>query len=204
MLHFAQNVMTDLSSRSLFYKASFGINAGIALESTLRLPFDVIEVINSANPKETETHKWNLSADLGGALFYGACALNVIPYSAILGATIFTIYAIARCNKKKDHKPYLMAQLIGKPIRQFFPALKSALEWSIDKIVIPVFKLLGKLLNPIGRCISSAVKFAGKVIKPVLNLLTLPRHPIWYALFFLGTAALAYRVGLPALASIRA
>lgn len=277
------NVVQDLQNSSLFYKTAFGITAGIAIESAIRIPIDAYNVLfNSHTAALEKAHKWDLSANLGGALFYVACAVNIIPYSAVLGAALFTTYALVRCEEKDNYSPYIMAKIIGKTIKQIGPAINfvvrtltrlalktlralgtifnetfqvvgevlsfiarkiepvmswivrtiadiseklfrhlgtvlnyiyqgikevfSAIEPAISWIVKTTANIAGKTLRAFGTClkevfkgIGQVLKLVGRVTKSFVNLITLPTHPIWYGLFFLGTAAFVYHVAIPAL-----
>lgn len=54
------------------------------------------------NYEEVKNRNYDISANLGSALFYGMCALNIIPGSAKAAAAIFTVYSLYKYTAVKE------------------------------------------------------------------------------------------------------
>src|ERR1700733_6636743 len=120
------NEITNYISLHHAWKLTLGsaiLCAAVSVETGLRGITDIFQLMvykdQDAKVKgEKERIKYNISADLGNAIFYGLCAANIIPGSAILGASIFTIYSCCVTDSKKSLKDeYLMSKVIGQPCR---------------------------------------------------------------------------------------
>ena len=97
-----------------------------------------------------DKNKENISADLGEALFYGLCATNIIPGSAIAGGIIFSLYSLVYAPTfLKEKNTYKSSLLLKNIIKE--PA--TLLYNVISKIGEITFKILSKI--------------------------SLPKHPVW-------------------------
>ena len=175
----ASNTSSTISNYvSTNYASKFSLGSAIICGgAAIEMALNIFKDINDKAHKRPNAMK-NLSANLGGAIFYGLCAANVISGTAIVGAAIFTIYSLVKCN---DADTYLSSRLIGKSIRYIYTEIFSPVVHKIAKIV-------GDILKPI---------FNG--IYSVLKQIHLPEHPIWYGVFLLGGAILAYKFAIPVL-----
>jgi len=119
----------------------------------------------------------NLSANLGGALFYGLCAANIVPYTAIAGAVIFTGYSLAT-GANRD------AYSLSKVVHQIYQYTIIPL---LDHVVFPLTEWAGKhVIIPLAKTIR-------EIGAAIANLVELPEHPVWYGVAALVASAAAYR-----------
>lgn len=126
-------------------KLAMGMAAVPALAATecaIRAIGNLVELIFSDEQKK-ETGRNDFGANLGGAIFYGMCAAHVIPGSHIIGAAIFTIYSIKKCDTENA---YFAAQLIGKPIKAF---CEKVLPPVLDKVFTIAMNLFSTLNHPV-------------------------------------------------------
>lgn len=119
---------------------------------------------------------YELSKNLGTAIFYGLCAAEVIPYSTPIGATVFTVYTLVRGG---DNDAYYTSQILKKPVT----LLASGVAW-------PVVKATAKIA---GNILLTAAEMAGSILKNI----PLPNHPIWVGVVLLGAGGLVYNYSLP-------
>lgn len=159
------------------------ICAGAAIEMAIRTIVDLGKIIQRGADDRVLK---DLSADLGGMLFYGLCAVNIIPYAAIIGAAVFTIYSISSCE---NQDAYFASVFIGKPIK-----------WFGDKVAMPfIEKVLWPVIQTIGEIAGKIIKGIGEVMKNILDMIPLPENPVWIGVGAIGVAVLVVKVVLPAL-----
>src|ERR1700722_13032191 len=89
------------------------ICAAAAIEMAIHVPYTISQIPHLADWALVSA-KYNLSASLGGAIFYGLCGLNIIPRTAAIGAAIFTLYSI---NTYRQENAYLTSQVIGNSVK---------------------------------------------------------------------------------------
>lgn len=153
--------------------------AGVTVETSIRGVYDIFQLMayKGEDAQEKEKIKYNISANLGSALFYGLCAANVIPGSAVLGAAIFSTYSCCVTNSQKTIKDeYVLSKMIGQPC-----------HWVVDIVVVPVCE---KVIYPI-------VKTIGEVAYNIITSIPLPKHPIWIASAVLLSAIAVTKFALP-------
>jgi hypothetical protein len=139
-----------------------------------------ISQINSVSGFALETLKYNLSANLGGAIFYGLSAVNIIPRSAAIGAAIFSIYSVFNFEYEGA---YLTSKIIG-----------TTVKFISEKIISPICKhILAPMLRRIGEIAAELISFIGKLI---VNM-SLPKHPIWIGVIILGSAIIIHQLVIP-------
>lgn len=158
-------------------------------EMGIRSAIDALKLMGVVEKKKDEDASYNFSANLGGALFYGLCAANIIPGTAIVGASIFTIYSICvHSSTKSVEDEYITSKVIGTGAdltnRLFSWTWKHIVSPVLDNVVFPVLKKIGEAVT----CI--------------LSHISMPEHPIWYALGLLATAIVVVKFALPALGII--
>jgi hypothetical protein len=140
--------------------------------------------IRDLGEDDPEEKRINLSADLGGVLFYGLCAANIIPYTAVLGAVVFSGYSLyAVCEKLPF--AYKTSEIWGN-------FLRTAINYTIvplgNHVIIPLLSWFTEhIVCPL------AEKIKG-VASAIFNVISLPEHPVWYAVAGLVAAAVAYHV----------
>jgi len=128
----------------------------------------------------------NLSTDLGGAIFYRCCAVNILPGAAIIGVAIFTIYSISSCD---NQDAYFTSSVIGKPI-----------NWIGDHVVVLIaFKIIAPVTLAVIEIVLRIFSAIAEVIGNILKAIPLPESPIWIGVGCLGAAVLVVKVVLPAL-----
>lgn len=142
------------------YPSQISLGAGIiggtaALEMFVRIFKDI-----------KDRNMENLSKDLGGTLFYGLLAANIVPYTAVAGATIFITYSLLYGKKHQyNNDPYLTSQAIHKFVNT----------------------LLNRVIKPIAEKVSDVVEFVfNKIIWPAVSGIAkafsfiIPKEPIWF------------------------
>lgn len=123
----------------------------------------------AVNGFQTDKHRENLGIDLGGTLFYGALAANIIPCSALFGAVFFTAYSAFKYSTSTEKSDYYFATrvLIGVPVEGI--------------------STLGKG----GAIINKIFSFLGNLFKNAAE-----EHPIWIGVVVVGLAIGVYK-GVP-------
>jgi hypothetical protein len=124
----------------------------------------------------------NLSKDLAGALFYGLCAANIVPYTAFLGGAIFTLRTIATYE---DKDAYFTMKHYGK-------VLEAIYDWAIEPLCSHVVRPLSEyawehIISPLARTISNCFAAIFRVVK-------LPENPAWYGVAALIATIAAYKL----------
>ena len=76
----------------------------------------------------------NFKNNLGGGVFYGLCATNILPGSAIAGTGIHTVYSLI----KGDEEDLLTSVVLIKTC-----------EITGDYVLIPFFEIVDKVAGPI-------------------------------------------------------
>lgn len=153
--------------------------ATAAIEMAVLVPYNISQ-INQAADGALASYKYDLSANLGGAIFYGLCSLNIIPRTAGIGASIFTLYSLIQF---RNPNTYLTSRLIGNSVRWIAEEILSPL---CEHVLIPVLRKI--------RDVSAIVlSYVGKLI---INM-PLPKHPVWIGVAILGTAIAVKTVVMP-------
>jgi len=143
----------------------------VALEMALRIFKDLHTIATADDNKAAKT---SLSANIGGAAFYGLCALNLVPGTAIVGAAIFTAHALIL-----DDHTHLTSRVVKEIGTR---AYNHVIEPAWTNIVQPVAQRIYDF------------------IVTVLQHIHLPRHPVWYGVALLATAIwFKYGYDIPAL-----
>lgn len=164
-----------------------------AVEMALRVFKDLADIYQ-AHSQGANTHQYrlNLSKDLGGALFYGMLAANIVPYTAVLGATIFTVYALC----KGGETDYLSAKAIWHVANALLTAVSETVQFVWKWVVTPIWVYV---LSPICEIIRDVVSaIFENLISPALTILSnaighiIPRDPIWYGVAAVGAMIFAY------------
>lgn len=155
------------------------ICAAAAIEMAVLVPYNISQIHSAANGA-LEALKYNLSANLGGAIFYGLCALNIIPRTAAIGAGIFTLYSAITFNQ---NEAYWTSRLIGNTVRFIFNDILAPI---CEDILMPIIRKIGdvaaRLISLIGRLIVN---------------MPLPKHPVWIGVLILGGAIVIYKFVIP-------
>ena len=155
------------------------ICAAAAVEMAILVPYHISQIHHAANGA-LEPLKYNLSASLGGAIFYGLCALNIIPRTAAVGASIFTLYSISNFQHEGA---YLTSRLIGNTVKFI---TKEILSPICEHVLIPIIRKIAEVA-------SKLIAFIGKLI---VNM-ALPKHPVWIGVLILGSAIAIYQFVIP-------
>lgn len=156
------------------WKLTFGsaiLCTSATVETAVRGVIDVHKyfTMKTDNREEVDKIRKRMSANLGSALFYGICAVNIIPGTALLGAAIFTIYSMFDLNKQYDIKnDYLLSRVVGYPSLYVF-----------ENVVCPVASKISAVTQAI--------------------LQSIPSNPAWQASGMLLTAIVVVKFALPAL-----
>lgn len=160
---FKKTVLEPYSHRSKFYIGS-GILCGIVSAEM------AILTIGGVFLKSNVTA---LSANMAGALLYGICACNLIPYTPILGATIFTGYSLIHVDDKSTY--YLTTKLFNGIIRNI-----------VDYVIIPTW---AHVVVPVfNHAIYPTCQMITQIFATVFNKISLPENPAWYVVTLLVIA----------------
>jgi len=124
----------------------------------------------------------NVSANIGGAIFYGLCAANIIPGTSFLGAFIFTCYSIIKNHTADDY-------VLTKFLQHTFTLITDVTRSVVDNVIAPLYK---KIVRPVLIAIID-------VVDAIVSAIPLPEHPVWQGVALLGTAIIIVKVALPAL-----
>jgi hypothetical protein len=106
------------------YIASGVLAAVVVTECALRAIGDVASLFST---QDKATTQWNLSANLGGILFYGGCALNLVPATRLIGAAVFVGYSFYHNHTGWDE--YLASKVIRVPVTKAANAVGDLLKF---------------------------------------------------------------------------
>ena len=124
----------------------------------------------------------DFSANLGGALFYGICAANIVPYTAVLGAVGFSAYSLAF---KNDRDMYATSKIWGNFLQTIIDYTFVPLA---DHVILPLCNWVNDhVLTPLARTIMD-------VAAAIFKVISLPQHPVWYGVAALVALAVTYTV----------
>ncbi len=169
-------------------KAASCIIGIAAAEMALRTLIDFGRLFRT---ETRQTGLQDLTADLGGAVFYALAATNILPYSGTIGGLIFLGHSI-HVRLRRDNQLHMDVHKIGGDI-EFRPAqqndyltvramgfvairipqkLWSGTCWTIRKLWEGISWVAGKLWN--------AACWVGRtIIKPVVDLIIKAIGKIW-------------------------
>ncbi len=154
-----------------YYSNKWSLGGGVgcaivAAEMAIRAVGDLIEKGRLEEGQTKDSVSRNFSANFGGAIFYGLCAANILPGTAILGSLIFTVYSFA-VNKREDN--YLATKVIRESELKVLNFVLDILQVAWDWVIYPVADALRRIFST------------------VFDLLV-PKHPIWIGVALLVTA----------------
>jgi hypothetical protein len=180
------NAITNYVAANLAFNptlAAAGFGALVAIEMATRVAVNTFKLYNPQTREEDQTtnneeRKKQLHDDIrtDGAHCLLNClmATNIIPYTAILGVGIFTIYSLCFSDKEKAlSDDYLLSKCIAYPIK---------FAW--DKVGYPV--------------VNCIVQIAMNILSTVSEFL--PQDPKWVGILILAAAVSGtaiVRFGLP-------
>ena len=147
-----------------------------ALEMTIRAVYDAV-MIGKNSTNSTTPHHDNLSADLGGAIFYGLCAVQPLPYTAVVGSIIFVAYSIFKTLTDED---YFIARF-----------LKGTAE-KISNLATPIIR---EFVWPLIEKVIDAISY-------IRNCISMPEHPVWYGVALLITGIIIVHGIIPAAVAV--
>lgn len=182
MINQVQNYIND-HYPSKYTLVAGGICLAAAIEMAILVPFDIMR-ISKTGLSVIEPYQYQLSdqlsANLGGAIFYGLCGLNIIPRTAAIGAGIFSIYSILNFGNKDN---YITSHVIGKTF-----------SFILKEIVTPIFKhILEPIVQKILIVVSNLLAFIGNIFIKI----PLTNHPVWLGVVILGAAIGVYKLVIP-------
>lgn len=148
-----------------FTKACGFITAAAGIEMAIRSVGDIFAIVH--NPV-SEALKYSLSANLGGTLFYGLCALNPIPGVTALGGMIYTLYSLANPGY------YFSSKVIYKSVE----ILNNSFQFVTESVIAPVIRKTAFIFK--------------KVFEIILSI-PLPKHPVWIGVALLVAAIATYQ-----------
>lgn len=143
-----------------------GLCAATAVEMALRLAGNVGSMLSGDSSEE---NSYEFSANLGGTLFYGLAAANIIPGSAAGALIIHSIYSVSVYCLYKPEQNYLSSRVIGGAITE----LARNVVWPIVKTISNV---VGKVFSWIGDTLG----------------LIIPKSPIWLGVVILSLFTATY------------
>lgn len=146
--------------------------AAVAVEMAFRAVQNAI-AWSKAEPGAVDDVKTDLSANIGGAIFYGVAAANILPGTAVLGAVTFTLYSLFFL----DEEDYFLTEVIHK---------------ITDKVIIPIVDKVCDCLNPIITAISD-------VVTAIFKRIDMPETVVWLPATLLIGTIVVVKVVLPSL-----
>lgn len=170
-----------------FSKGSMLICGSAAAEMAILSIFSGIDIIRNGT---NETKAYNLSANMGGAFYYGISSLNPMQGSAALAGLMFSSYSMFMCPIKSDpssNKSFLMTEIVGRGLNVTIITLKSVtcdiIKNYFEDFIIPVVKRITTIAIPI--------------FNNLFNLIPMPKHVIWIPVVLLVTALVISKVLYP-------
>ena len=136
-----------------------------------------IKTISELAKPSSKEKSHNISVNLGGTFFYGLAAVNILPCSAIIGATAFAIYSGSETDYKKNDA-YLMTKITGPIVT------------GVANCFIEIIKAIWNIVEPI-------LTAFGKAVYAILSSIPLPDHPIWICTALLGVGIGIYKFAIP-------
>lgn len=170
-----------------------GIIGGVvALEMALRVFKDLADIYGAHSRREDTYHsRLNLSKDLGGALFFGLLATNAVPYTAVIGATMFVVHSLF-----KGKTDYFTANAIKKVFTVATNIISKVWNVVYDRVLSPLWH---HVIFPVGNLFVDLISWIFEnAIAPILRALSrcighiIPRDPIWYGVIAVGLLIAGY------------
>lgn len=183
-LSFTNTITDSYSLRSLTYQCAGAACGIVAAEMAIRTVGDLIFHHN----------KSDLSADLAGTLFYGLCAANIVPYTPIIGTSIFVIYSFSKWNAKDN---YCCTKILNTTVETIYNIVKTVFKAFIDYLVIPVFKhivipICEHIIIPLfNHVVVPLAKTIAQIFADIFQVVSLPKNPTW-----IGVAILVIAIGV--------
>lgn len=144
-----------------------GFIAVAAAEMAIRSILDIGKMI-TAQPKQRQAAFNDFSADLGGAVFYGLAAANIVPASGLIAGIIFVAHSTFKCCKRENNSQvnndYFMANAIGFTVKGMW-----------DRAICPIVNhIIGPVAEKIWIAIGCIFECLGKALGVIVNI-----HPVW-------------------------
>lgn len=140
-----------------------GVICGAACTEMALRAFSGLVEMATTHGEITFLAKEALSANLGGAVFYGLCASHLLPGSVIVGAAVFTGYSAIKVLGN-SHDIYVTSKIVGHSF----------------------VKLMEHVIMPTAEKVAKATQF-------VLDNIPMPHHPIWLGVALLVFSIGAYQ-----------
>lgn len=176
-------VIESLGRVAASYPSRFVLGCGAlcgaaALEMTIRAVGALCMQTNlNINIYGQAPNREDLGKDVGGAIFYGLCALNVFPYAPVVGASVFVVYSIGSFYCRAADDRYLLANIIGST----FDAVTVNL---CSRVIMPICT---HIILPLAEIIYN-------IVAPIFNLLPRMNHPVWLGVAAVVATAVIYNV----------
>ena len=153
-----------------------GITGIVAAEMAIRAVGNLMEGQGNVDKNE-------FSNNLAGALFYGLCATNYIPHTAVAGGVVFAAYSLGKWGGKNN---YVCTEIFNRTLKGINDYILKPLG---DYVITP---LIDHVLTPIwNNVVTPTVKGIANIAGAIFNLISLPTNPAWYGVAILGAAAIA-------------
>ncbi len=147
------------------------LGAGFAAIATAEMAIRAVGNLCATNDNERME---KFSKNLGGAVFYGTLACNIIPGSAAFAGVILGIYTLGNMGRP-DSYCFVQAANLAK-----------------DAVVVPAWRAVSNIVeaiwNAVGDTLIAVGNFLGKVIGAII-----PRDPIWIGVNALFVAIIIYK-----------
>lgn len=153
-----------------------GITGIVAAEMAIRAVGNLMNGQGAVDKDE-------FSSNLAGALFYGLCATNYIPHTAVAGGVVFAVYSLGKWGAKNN---YICTEIFNRILKGINDYILKPLS---DYVITPLFK---DVLTPIwNNVVTPIVRGIANVAGAIFNLISLPTNPAWYGVAIIGVAAIA-------------
>lgn len=182
LLSFSNTVIDSYSLKTVGYKCSGAFCGIVAAEMAIRTVGDVIH-----HHDNTE-----LSANLAGTLFYGICAANIVPYTPVIGASIFVVHSFLKWNKDDN---YVCTKILNATVETIYKIVKCIFTSFIDYLVIPVTE---HIIVPIfTNVIIPLAKTIAQIFADIFQRIHLTENPKWIGVTLLVIAIVLKNVFVP-------
>lgn len=178
-------IQTNYATASTATIVAGSFLALVTTEMAVRAIYDGYKML-TPEPGATDDQRervWkSFGANLGGTLFYGMLASNLLPGGPLIGAAIFTVYSAI---KYEEQDTYLITKIIGK--------ISYAVCEAVGKIAVQVWNVVSGILQALCECLFNVTRGFFECVYNIVSAIPLPKHPIWIGVAIVAIAIIATR-----------
>lgn len=154
-------------------------------EMGVRTVIDIYQACIATEKNAKQTAFDNLQANLGGVVFYGLTATNLIPYLPFVGVGCFVIHSISKNISHDNPNDYYLSRTIGWTARHIFSDIVKPICTEI------LFPMIERISNVFIKTIRFIANLVGAIFKNA--------HPVWKGTAILLAAVVCYHGALAAM-----